>query len=186
MLSLVLLGLAALFLLPRLSGLLNAAGSTAKPTMAVVAAQAEQGEAATSLNSAAASAADTVAAEKPKKTPTPKPKTRATATSAPTRGAPPKQIDGIPTILVDELPREAWKTLALIEAGGPFPYRKDGVVFQNRERLLPKQPQGYYHEYTVITPGENDRGARRIITGENDEFYYTDDHYASFYRIVAP
>jgi ribonuclease T1 len=82
------------------------------------------------------------------------------------------------------LPSEAHKTFALIAKGGPYPYRQDGVVFQNREGLLPRQPQGYYHEYTVDTPGSADRGARRIIAGVPGEFYYTDDHYASFERVV--
>jgi ribonuclease T1 len=88
------------------------------------------------------------------------------------------------TIAAADLPPEAQKTLSLIQAGGPFPHRQDGQVFQNREGLLPKQARGYYHEYTVETPGSSDRGARRIITGANDEFYYTDDHYASFKAIV--
>lgn len=83
------------------------------------------------------------------------------------------------------LPAEAIATLQLIERGGPFPYRKDGTVFQNRERLLPDKPRGYYREYTVPTPGERDRGARRIVTGGNPpaSYYYTDDHYRSFHRI---
>lgn len=69
----------------------------------------------------------------------------------------------------------------LIEAGGPFPYDQDGTVFQNREALLPSRSTGYYHEYTVITPGSSDRGARRIVTGEEtEEDYYTADHYESF------
>lgn len=96
----------------------------------------------------------------------------------------PERIDGFPVIARDELPPEALVMLELIEGDGPFPYRQDGAVFQNRERLLPRQPQGYYHEYTVETPGESDRGARRIVTGEGGEMYYTDDHYASFERIV--
>ncbi|HEU4622119.1 MAG TPA: ribonuclease domain-containing protein [Burkholderiaceae bacterium] len=92
-----------------------------------------------------------------------------------------------------ELPREAQRTLALIRLGGPFPYsRKDGSVFSNRERLLPRKPRGYYREYTVPTPGSRDRGARRIVAGaglQNDvrqsgEYWYTDDHYASFRRII--
>jgi len=75
--------------------------------------------------------------------------------------------------------------LRLIDAGGPFPHRRDGVVFQNRERRLPAQARGYYHEYTVPTPGARDRGARRIVTGGNPPaaFYYTDDHYSTFRRI---
>ncbi|MBI4756402.1 MAG: ribonuclease [Betaproteobacteria bacterium] len=90
-----------------------------------------------------------------------------------------------------ELPPEAAHTLALIRQGGPFPYRKDGVVFGNRERHLPRQPRGYYREYTVPTPGARDRGARRIVAGEgpqgdvrrSGEYYYSDDHYRSFRRI---
>ena len=83
------------------------------------------------------------------------------------------------------LPPEALHTLALIERGGPFPYRKDGTVFQNRERLLPGKPRGYYREYTVPMPGSRDRGARRIVTGGDppEVFYYTADHYRSFRRI---
>jgi ribonuclease T1 len=87
-------------------------------------------------------------------------------------------------IYVDELPREARTTLRLIEEGGPFPYSKDGSVFQNREGILPSRSRGYYREYTVITPGEDDRGARRIVAGEGGELYYTDDHYESFKRIM--
>jgi guanyl-specific ribonuclease Sa len=83
------------------------------------------------------------------------------------------------------LPPEAVDTLALIEAGGPFPYRRDGVTFENRERLLPQQPRGYYREYTVPTPGASDRGARRIVAGGDppEVFYFTADHYRSFRRV---
>ncbi|MHB1372323.1 MAG: guanyl-specific ribonuclease [Thauera sp.] len=83
------------------------------------------------------------------------------------------------------LPAEAIETLALIQRGGPFPYRKDGTTFQNRERLLPAKPRGYYREYTVPTPGSRDRGARRIVAGGNppEVFYYTADHYRSFRQI---
>lgn len=83
------------------------------------------------------------------------------------------------------LPPEAIETLALIQRGGPFPYRKDGTTFQNRERLLPAKPRGYYREYTVPTPGARDRGARRIVAGGNppEVFYYTADHYGSFRQI---
>ena len=85
------------------------------------------------------------------------------------------------------LPPEAIETIALIQKGGPFPYRKDGTVFQNREGLLPQKPRGYYREYTVPTPGSRDRGARRIVTGGKppEVFYYTHDHYRSF-RQVEP
>lgn len=120
----------------------------------------------------------------PTKAPTNTPKP-AKLTATPTRG-PPARIDGLPVITLDELPPEALETLALIENDGPFPFSKDGSTFQNRERLLPRQPTGYYREYTVITPGEDDRGARRIVGGEEGELYYTDDHYASFARIWLP
>lgn len=83
-------------------------------------------------------------------------------------------------IAVGELPDEAIEVLRLVEEGGPFPYSKDGDVFSNRERLLPRQDRGYYREYTVQTPGSDDRGARRIVTGECGERWYTDDHYDSF------
>ena len=82
-----------------------------------------------------------------------------------------------------ELPTEAADTVALIEAGGPFPYDRDGIVFENREGLLPRGASGYYHEYTVPTPGASDRGARRIIEGSGGELYWTDDHYRTFERI---
>jgi ribonuclease T1 len=87
------------------------------------------------------------------------------------------------TVSTTSLPVEARQTLALIDSGGPFPYDQDGVVFGNREALLPDHTTGYYHEYTVPTPGSPDRGARRIITGGAGEVYYTDDHYRSFERI---
>lgn len=90
--------------------------------------------------------------------------------------------------LPEFLPPEAIDTLALIVRNGPFPYRQDGSVFQNRERRLPQQPRGYYREYTVKTPGSPDRGARRIVTGGEAgdapplEYHYTADHYRSFRR----
>jgi guanyl-specific ribonuclease Sa len=83
------------------------------------------------------------------------------------------------------LPSEAVETLQAIERGGPFPYARDGVVFQNREHRLPEQPRGYYREYTVTKPGSSDRGPRRIVAGGDppEVFYYTDDHYRSFRRV---
>lgn len=79
------------------------------------------------------------------------------------------------------LPPEAATTWQLIQKGGPFPYpRDDGSVFENREKLLPGKESGYYHEYTVRTPGSSDRGARRLITGAGHELYYTGDHYRTF------
>ncbi len=86
-------------------------------------------------------------------------------------------------IRVGNLPSEARATLALIKQGGPFPYRKDGSTFGNREKHLPVKARGYYREYTVPTPGARDRGARRIVAGRDGEYYYTDDHYNSFRRI---
>lgn len=102
-----------------------------------------------------------------------------------------QEAPAIGEIRAKDLPREARETLALIKRGGPFPYRKDGTVFQNRERRLPMQPRGYYSEYTVRTPWERDRGPRRIVAGKgatgdpatSGEYYYTDDHYDSFRRI---
>ena len=84
------------------------------------------------------------------------------------------------TVSASALPVEARDVLVLIDHGGPFPGDRDGIVFENRERLLPDEPVGYYHEYTVPTPGSSDRGARRIITGGAGELYWTDDHYRSF------
>lgn len=82
---------------------------------------------------------------------------------------------------LSSLPAEARETAKLIESGGPFPYPdSDGTVFFNREGLLPEQERGYYREYTVPTPGLSHRGARRLVTGAEDELYYTRDHYQSF------
>ena len=89
------------------------------------------------------------------------------------------------SIALDRLPPEARATLALIQAGGPFPYDRDGIVFSNRERLLPWRPRGYYREYTVPTPGRRDRGPRRIVAGQPAEYYWTTDHYQSFVRITG-
>lgn len=90
-------------------------------------------------------------------------------------------------VALSDLPREARTTLALIKAGGPFPYERDGVRFGNRERLLPQKPRDYYREYTVPTPGARTRGARRIVCGGSqrtpEACYYTADHYQSFARI---
>lgn len=89
------------------------------------------------------------------------------------------------TMTVAELPPEGVDTLRLIKDGGPFPYSKDGSTFQNREGILPQQPKGFYAEYTVETPGSDDRGARRIIGGDDGSRFYTDDHYDSFREIVS-
>lgn len=92
--------------------------------------------------------------------------------------------NGIGAIAVSELPPEARAVLRSIKTAGPFRYSKDGSVFGNRERRLPQQPYGYYREYTVPTPGARDRGPRRIIAGRDAHFYYTDDHYRRFKRIL--
>jgi ribonuclease T1 len=92
------------------------------------------------------------------------------------------------SVATADLPREAREVLVLITHGGPFPHDRDGVAFGNRERILPARPRGYYREYTVRTPHERSRGARRIVCGGTpttpDACFYTDDHYQSFRRIV--
>lgn len=97
----------------------------------------------------------------------------------------------LPEVAISELPREAAHTLRLIQLGGPFPHSRDGSIFHNRESRLPIRPGGYYREYTVPTPRARDRGPRRIVaalgaTGDvrnSGEYYYSGDHYRSFYRI---
>lgn len=96
---------------------------------------------------------------------------------------------GMPVVPLATLPKQAQDTHRLVLSGGPFPYRKDGTTFFNRERLLPRADRGYYREYTVRTPGSPDRGARRLVCGgerptQPDACYYTADHYASFSRIA--
>ena len=101
----------------------------------------------------------------------------------------PQGDGGLETVALAGLPAEAQQTERLIRSGGPFPYRKDGTSFGNRERLLPLKPRGHYREYTVKTPNSRDRGARRIVCGGSppespEACFYTADHYASFRRIV--
>lgn len=100
----------------------------------------------------------------------------------PASGAPvPGADSGLAVQELSSLPPEAADTWQLIESDGPFPYPdRDGTVFGNREKILPQQESGYYREYTVPTPGSNDRGARRLVTGGSAELYYTGDHYESF------
>lgn len=95
----------------------------------------------------------------------------------------PRSASGLPERALSELPAEATDTWRLIERGGPFPYPADGRDFGNREGLLPAEDRGYYREYTVETPGSDDRGARRMVTGAATEVYYTGDHYESFVRV---
>ena len=95
----------------------------------------------------------------------------------------------LPQVAVAALPVEAQSVAIAIRRGGPFAFPKDGIVFANRERLLPEQRRGFYREYTVPTPGALDRGARRIVCGGAQPAapvacYYTADHYSSFHRIT--
>jgi len=169
------------------------ATATARPTMTPHATQgqfsAALGRAIQTIDAATAAVMPTVSpsdtpADSASATPTVRAIHTPRATRTPKATAAPRSIDGLPVIAYDDLPREAHETIRLIERGGPFPYRQDGSTFQNRERLLPRKPGGYYREYTVETPGEDDRGARRIVVGEEGELYYTDDHYASFRRVM--
>jgi ribonuclease T1 len=99
--------------------------------------------------------------------------------------APAAATSGLPTVPVSGLPPQAVRTLELIESGGPFPYRKDGAVFSNRERRLPSRPSGFYREYTVPKPGEDDRGPWRIVAGNDGSRFWTSDHYSSFREVVS-
>lgn len=108
-------------------------------------------------------------------------KTNAVPSDAPPATANPS---GLPEMKASDLPAEARQTLALIARGGPYPYSRDDATFGNFERILPRKSSGYYKEYTVRTPGESDRGARRIVAGQAGEKYYTPDHYNSFTFII--
>ncbi|MDQ3250078.1 MAG: ribonuclease [Chloroflexota bacterium] len=178
--SLLLIGL--VYLLQQLLGGGAVTNSTAAPATPTRQATAVEGK---------------VQAETPLPNTTATPKARKNATTAPTsklKAAPVPTATptaetragpaGLPVITFGELPPEALDTLELIQQGGPFPYEKDGATFQNREDRLPRHPRGYYREYTVETPGSDDRGARRMIAGDAGELYYTDDHYDSFAWVV--
>lgn len=91
---------------------------------------------------------------------------------------------GLPTVALRDLPGEAQQAQRLILDGGPYPYPQDGGVFGNREQNLPRQEYGWYREYTIVTPGSPDRGARRFVVGEDGVFFYTDDHYDSFREVI--
>ncbi len=107
-----------------------------------------------------------------------------TASTAAGALAPAAPTTGLRTVQVSALPAEAVHTLELIAAGGPYPYSKDGITFQNREGVLPRQSGGFYQEFTVVTPSSSDRGARRIVTGQDGSRFYTDDHYTSFREVI--
>ncbi len=109
--------------------------------------------------------------------------TSVTATGG-TTATPFARFSDLPAIGLTALPPEALATLGLIDDGGPYPFDQDDGVFQNREGILPDEDEGHYREYTVVTPGSDDRGPRRIVTGAAGERYYTDDHYDSFSEIV--
>ena len=147
------------------------ADSTRAPTATIAPTPTAETAAAAPVSTAQASGVETA-------TVAPKPSPTANAPPTPTRAS------NLPVVAYADLPPEAHDTLALIDQGGPFPFRQDGTVFQNREGILPPKANGYYHEYTVITPGSDTRGARRIVGGGGGELYYTDDHYASFREIV--
>ena len=104
--------------------------------------------------------------------------------SFPTAVAPSRAVtdvaSGLAIVDLEDLPPEAAETVELIDAGGPFPYSDDGETFLNSAGLLPDRESGYYQVYTVETPGAVDEGPRRIVTGGDDELYWTDDRYQSF------
>jgi ribonuclease T1 len=106
----------------------------------------------------------------------------AAAVVAPSASGTPRS--NLPTIDVADMPPEAVATLALIDQGGPYPFRQDGTIFGNFEHRLPERERGYYREFTVVTPGENDRGRRRLIAGAAGDIYYTDDHYETFRQVL--
>jgi ribonuclease T1 len=101
------------------------------------------------------------------------------------RLAPAAPVSSLRTMVVAQLPEQGVDTLRLIASDGPFPYSKDGATFSNREGLLPQHKSGWYREFTVITPGSSDRGARRIIAGDDGGRFFTDDHYASFREVLS-
>ncbi|HYG06032.1 MAG TPA: ribonuclease domain-containing protein [Stenotrophomonas sp.] len=111
-----------------------------------------------------------------------------TGAQAPATATPPRSTPAPNAALPPFLPAEARPVIALIQRGGPYPYRQDGSVFGNREGRLPQRPRGYYREYTVDTPGLAHRGARRIVTGGDpvEIWYYSDDHYDSFRSFSVP
>ncbi len=157
--------LALLIVIGGRAGLLDGADQTAN--------SGSTASAATSAATSTGSRSPRASPESPGRRPTP-------AASSPQRDP----ETGLRFVEYAALPSQARDTIDLIERGGPFPYAKDGATFGNRERLLPGRQSGYYREYTVRTPGEADRGARRIVTGDRDRaFFYTADHYASFARV---
>jgi len=162
----------------------NGAQSQASPAIASPIALQAEPTAEPTAEPAAATAEEPTAepTAEPTIKPTAEPSPQPSPTPAPTATV--ARASDLPVVAYADLPPEAHDTIALIDAGGPFPFSKDGSTFQNREGILPDKPRGYYGEYTVITPGSADRGARRIVAGEGGEMYYTDDHYASFREVM--
>jgi ribonuclease T1 len=164
----------------------------AAPTLTPSATPQEAASAGTAIVTAQPARATATPTARPTATPRITATPTATATRRPTASPTPGGLpiatplpgDRLATIRLDRLPKEAHDTIRLIARGGPFPYRQDGVVFENREGRLPRKPSGYYHEYTVVTPGSPDRGARRLVRGSQEELFYTDDHYDSFRRVI--
>lgn len=160
--------------------------TAAVPTPAV------SGPAAASTSGSASGSASEENPRATARTPAASPRTSVRTSPGATVPAAQGRVDpasGLRWVSLRDLPAEASGTMDVIRAGPPFSGRRDGVVFRNAERLLPSRASGYYHEFTVPTPGSSDRGARRIVTGgprfgvANGEFYYTGDHYDSFERI---
>ncbi|MFE4975613.1 ribonuclease [Kitasatospora sp. NPDC056651] len=132
---------------------------------------------------ASATAAATTGSSAPKPSaPKPSPPAGGAATPAPAGTWVPSD-SSMADVCRTKLPSQAVETLTLIAKGGPYPYNRDGIVFENRESRLPKKTDGYYHEFTVVTPGSNDRGTRRVVTGGSGEQYWSADHYATFQEI---
>jgi ribonuclease T1 len=130
-----------------------------------------------------AAADDRAAASQPRR-PEPIPASRTAPPPAAPQDSPPAETAEGTLQAIPPAERAAVaRTLALIRQGGPFPYDRDGVTFQNREGHLPRRPSGYYREYTVPTPGAKTRGARRVVQGRDGDTWYTADHYRTFVRI---
>jgi ribonuclease T1 len=99
---------------------------------------------------------------------------------APTPNTPGASLSKLPLRSLCALPAQAVQVWHAFSSGGTLPYSRDGIVFSNAQKRLPLESRGYYHEYTVPTPGAKTRGTRRLITGQQHELYYTGDHYGSF------
>ncbi|MFE7637197.1 ribonuclease [Kitasatospora sp. NPDC001119] len=141
-------------------------------------------KAAASATTSAAAGATTSGATAPKPSaPKPSPPAGGAGTTPAAAGTWVPTDPAMADVCRTKLPSQAQDTLGLIAKGGPYPYNRDGIVFENRESRLPKKSGGYYHEYTVVTPGSNDRGTRRVVTGDSGEQYWSADHYATFQEI---